>query len=582
MRILISLLFLLIPLLTLGQQVSPSDTSILYTGRIDFRTVDEAIYSLNGVSTKIHFEGKSVIGQFSATQNSYLYVIVDANDNPEDRKVIEIRGSAKQTIELASFDRVGEHTLEIIKLDESGSKVSFYGLDIEEGGLISKPERPTLQLEFIGDSNTAGWNAWNAYDNGGSEVSGAYHTFPGMVSRMLGAEYSLIGASGSGITDKASWNCRRVWDRLHLTETTGPDNIWDFENNYWGFNPSAVIVNLGANDYYGGASKEEIKNGWKSFILDQLRQKYPDAHIVLANSYGWAINEPADYVNEAIEELKISGETNVSFIRFPWLWGQQHAVVNEHAGFANLLAQHLSEVLDIEEPTPLPLSSFSEAGSIKNGSFETSTLSSIPDGWRPQGRIELIINPGEAFEGDRYLACTNGGLASFSSSPIIGGQLVVSGHIKALRDSHSGYIKLLFKNQGQATISSKQIEPDFTENWSEFSLSATVPQGTWSVWLVLESEEGSTVHFDDIQMSSGEVLSIDQPEKDSLKLFPNPAQNQLVIQSKVNKQVYIYNINGEEAMRAKTNSPIDISHLPPGLYLITDPKSNITKRFIKN
>lgn len=573
---------LLFPVFAFAQTVRPSNPDILYTGRIDFEDPERPSYSLNGVSIQANFLGKGISAIFSSSGRSYVYVVIDGDDNPAEREVLEVFGSSEQSFDLASFSEVGEHSIELVKLNESGAKLTFHGFEISDGSLLEKPDRPTLQLEFIGDSNTAGWNAWNAYDTGGDEASGAYHTYPAMVSRMLGAEFSLIGASGSGVTDRASWNCTRVWDRIHLTEPASSTNSWDFEDNYWGFEPDAVVVNLGANDYYASASKQQIKRGWKSFIKDQLRVKYPNAHIVLANSYGWALREPADYVKEAIDELKSEGESNVSFVLFPWLWGQQHAVVNEHAGFANILAQHLADQLNLDAPEHLELSTLVEPGEITNGDFELTTLSGIPDGWRPQGSIELIEAVGEDLEVNHYIQCRNRGLVSFAMQPLIGTELLVTGDIKAQDDLHTGFIKLLFKNQEQTTIGTRQVQPDFTEDWTSFNFSGTVPQGTWSVWLVLESEEGSVVEFDNIEISPDYILSIPLQIERSFKIYPNPASDVLKFEAQnPNMDLAIYSLQGYRLKEFKARENVDISSLKPGVYIIRDTELTVAERFIK-
>jgi len=577
------IIFFFIPVFIFGQNTPASNENILYTGRIDFSNAEEPNYSLNGVSIKIRFEGTAVSAWLSSSATSYMYIVIDGDDEPTNRKLISINGNTKQQVELVSFEQSGEHTVELIKLDESSdSKVTFYGFDIMGGSIMNKPERPPLQLEFIGDSNPAGWNAWNAYDNGRAEVSGAYHTYPGMVSRMLGAEYSLIGASGSGVTDRASWNCTRVWDRVHLTEAADNQNLWDFDDNYWGFSPEAVVVNLGANDFYANTPKTEIKKAWKEFITNQLRINYPSAHIVLANSYGWAVSEPADYVNEAIEELINEGESNVSYVLFPWLWGQQHAVVNEHAGFANILAAHLAKELNLDQPTPLDLSSFTASGTISNGSFERSTLAGMADGWRPQGSIELIEDSNDAVDGINYMRCRDGGLVSFATLPRIGSELLATGSIRAKDDLHTGFIKLLFKDQGQNTISSRQIQPDFTTEWTSFSISGTVPNSTWSIWLVLESEEGSIVDFDNISLSANDILSIEENVEEQVKVFPNPTYDILYIESKTpNTSLALYSIEGKKIMTIGNVNQIDLSFLQNGLYLVKDENSSYSKKILK-
>jgi hypothetical protein len=481
--------------------VLPDQSNISYTGRFSFNDPINPAFSMSASSIKINFEGTKADGRFSSEGgSSYLYIIVDGDANPYDRKVLEISDVNESQYKLADNLSEGIHTLELVKLNESDTKITFHGLIISGKGLVTKPKRPLLQFEFIGDSNTSGWSAWDAYDKGGNEASGAYYTFPGITSRMLNAEYSLIGASGSGVANRTSWNLTKFYDRIHLKDEISDFNTWNFKNNYWNFEPDAIIVNLGANDYYAKTPKQEIKTCWKNFITNQLRKHYPNSHIVLANSYGWAYGEPADYVHEAIEELRASGDDNISFVRFPWLWGQSHAVINEHAGFANILAFHLAKVLNLPKPELSPLSSMVKKGELKNGGFEKSILPGIADGWRPNGANELIKNEYEAFTGAHFMRLKNGGWLNFATQVDQGMILNLSAYIKSENENSSGFLKIVFKDQGQKTVKTQQIRPDTSKEWELYSASVKVPEGVWSAWIVIEADENSVVDFDDLSL----------------------------------------------------------------------------------
>jgi hypothetical protein len=549
-------------------QVSPDNEDILYTGRIEFTNPKAPDFSMNGVSIKANFEGSNLSAKLSSIGRSHLYVIIDEVIDPYNRKLIQVNGT-ERSFDLTGELEEGNHSIELIKLSEYDSKTTFHGFEIKGKGLVAKPGRPSLQLEFYGDSNTSGWNAWNAYDQGGSEASGAYYTFPGLVSRMLGAEYSLIGVGGSGITAKTWLDLTSKYDYIHIKDANSNSNTWNFDNNYLGFSPEAVIINLGANDYYADASKDQIKASWKNFIMDKIRQKYPETHIVLANSIGWAYNEPADYLNEAIEELNNEGEMNVSFVKFPWLWGQHHAVINEHAGFANILSEHLAMKLNLPAPTKSVLSSFAPVNSLKNGSFEAELLTGIADGWRPHNTFELISNDKEAYEGNKFVKLSNKGWINFATQVTKGSYLKFTSWAKAQEDNHTGYLRIEFKDQAQKTIASGQIQPDFTTEWKEFEVFAEVPDGTWSAWLILESLQNSTLFFDATKLVSTErILSI--KKKTKLTLYPNPATNYLNLLSDVQIEplVNVMSINGQLIHTQLGLEPIHIAHWTKGLYIL--------------
>ena len=308
--------FLGIVLTTNAATIDPANPNILYTGRIQFSNPSRPVFSHVGCSIKTNFIGTGVSAIFNASGTSYLYVILDDVADIHNRRVLKVT-STKQAFELATDLPNGRHSVEIVKINQYDTKVYFYGFNVNGDGLAEKPTRPPLALEFYGDSNAAGQSAWDPNDSGTAAVNGGYFTFPAITARMLNAEYSNISGGGAGVTSQGWWNLVDYHNLYHMNDSPSASNIWDFKNNYWHFSPAAVIVNLGANDYYNHVSKTDIKNGWKSFITTYLRVYYPNAHIVLVNSYGWAYNEPADYVQEAIEELKAAGDDNVSFLKFP-------------------------------------------------------------------------------------------------------------------------------------------------------------------------------------------------------------------------------------------------------------------------
>jgi len=482
--------------------VLPDNKEILYSGRISFADPLNPTFSMSASGFKVNIVGSALVGRFSSEGgNSYLYVVVDGKANPYDRNIIEVNSDNENTYVIAENLSVGPHSVEIIKLNESYTKVTFHGIIISGDGLLPKPLRPKLKLEFIGDSNTAGWSAWDAYDVGGNEYSESYFSFPGITAHLLDAEYSLIGGSSSGVTDKAMWNLSSAYDKIHLRDSYSELNQWDFKDNYWGFIPDAVIINLGANDYYGKASKTDIINGWKSFIENKIRVIYPKTHIVLVNSYGWAYNEPADYVNEVVAYFLNKGDDNVSHVLFPWLWGQTHAVINEHAGFANIIATHLAKELNLPQPEASTLSSFMNEGEVYNGGFEKSLIDGVADGWRPHGKCHLISNDTSAFEGNNFIRLH---AESWINHPVFvkrGMILNLSSFVRSDKSNPWGYLTIEFKDQGQKTIQSKQLLFKADTIWKKKELIVQVPDNVWSAWIVLKANDRSVIDIDQIDLS---------------------------------------------------------------------------------
>ncbi len=578
---------------------------ILFTGRFDFSDTTKAVFSHVSSSIKARFNGTGISASLSAEKGiSYLQVIIDGIDEISSRIKLEV--SSKEQIEysLAEGLQEGLHQVELIKLNQYDTKLAFHGFTVEGTGLASKPERPEVSIEYYGDSNPAGHSAWDVFDRGAVSDNGGYHTYPGITARMLNAEYINVSMGGSGITNKAWRNLVDHHHLIHMDDPATGTNIWDFENNHLNFTADAVVINLGANDYYGSATKFEIKNGWKDFIITHLRAYYPNAHIVLANSYGWAYNEPADYVNEAIEELIEAGDTNVSNVKFPWLWGQEHAVVNEHAGFANILASHLAFKLNVPEPELSELSSFVGKGQIYNGSFEQSILSGVADGWRPHSnQVSLITNSGDAYDGDSYLRIQNSSWVNFANDAHEGDIIAVSAWVrKSGAGSNLGKLKIEFKDQAQNTIASSQGLFGAASEWRQATNTFLAPTNTWSVWVVLEAEENAIIDFDRIEMTGSQPSGIHieredifsqnhSQHDDLLYLYPNPIEGHRIFIKNLLEEtgtISVYDAAGNRVVFENLNGEIDQSlsfsrKLPPGMYTVlfnSDEVSKYTKMMV--
>jgi plastocyanin len=80
------------------------------------------------------------------------------------------------------------------------------------------------------------------------------------------------------------------------------------------------------------------------------------------------------------------------------------------------------------------------------------------------------------------------------------------------------------------------------------------------------------------------VLSTQENENLSFEIFPNPTSDILKISNATSGNSYqIYNQLGEEILNLSNTSEIDISHLPEGIYFISQNKEALkSKRFIIN
>lgn len=155
--------------------------------------------------------------------------------------------------------------------------------------------------------------------------------------------------------------------------------------------------------------------------------------------------------------------------------------------------------------------------------------------------------------------------------------------------------RLLLKFEGAAFTFQKLSSPITTANvWEEltfdFSIDAINNLNNQIVFIFDLGTQGdgslnSTYYFDDIAFS--EVLPVSSFELSNIKIYPNPVNNQLEIESKeVVQKVTVYNILGQEVLIIKPNSnstTLQTSELYNGVYTIITfiEGKETTSRFIK-
>ncbi|MBB6459046.1 GDSL-type esterase/lipase family protein [Flammeovirga kamogawensis] len=501
--------------------IYPDNPHLQYTGRIEFSNPKVPTFSMPSSAIKVRFKGTAInavlsSNNFDGNGKSYLYVIVDGKATPYNRTIIEVSGT-KKSYEIATNLSDTFHTVELVKVSEYWSMVSFYGFDIPSNNTYALKAKPKRFIEFYGDSNPSGWSAWNDRDQGGDNESEGYFTYPGFVSRALNAEYVNFSAGGYGITPKmGERDLSRYYNKIHIKTDNPSTNYWDFENNYINKEPDVVVINLGANDFYNGATKAEQIESWKRFVTYLLRTHYQNTHIVLANSEGWAIGEPTDYIKEMIKDFQLNGEHNISYVKFPWLWGPDHAVISEQAGFADILAAHIAKVKGWDKPKPNQYSCFPKEGELLgNTSFESSILKIRPDGWRPISSAEAktIVNTSNAKEGKAYVECEENGGIHQAVKAQKGDKYLISVWVKGTKGT--GILGYEFRNQAQQVITKHNKVCTVTSNWTKVQfLSEEAPLGTWQINVVLKAGVNNKVKFDAVAMEAISVTSNSTKNKD--------------------------------------------------------------------
>ncbi len=139
----------------------------------------------------------------------------------------------------------GEHTFELIKLNESESNSLALISATTDGDFLPVIEEERPRIEFIGDSITTGFGvrakrADEEYTTATQDVTLAYSY---STARALGAEMEITAASGWGMY-KSKYAEHALPDFYGNVDLTRNREKYDFS-----FRPDVIVLALGTNDF---------------------------------------------------------------------------------------------------------------------------------------------------------------------------------------------------------------------------------------------------------------------------------------------------------------------------------------------
>lgn len=269
------------------------------------RVTKSGQYSWPGVYFEGRFRGTGV-GIALNDAASYYDVQVDG------RTVATLAKPGRITYRVRNLANA-EHRVRIVKRSESPWAAGEFGGFI--GAVLPKPPARSRQIEFIGDSLTAGYgNLSTTRDcsaNGGIDLNtNADLTFGALTARALGADYQINAFSGRGMVrnyngGEPGTSYRSYYDRA-LLNVDG--DVWQ---NPGTWRPQLVVIGLGTNDFSTALrpgeqwpTPESLVAAYKSAyhgFLDELRARYgPRTTIVV--SVPEATGAFADAVRQIAQE----------------------------------------------------------------------------------------------------------------------------------------------------------------------------------------------------------------------------------------------------------------------------------------
>ena len=246
-----------------------------------------------------------------------LSVFVDDNEVPANQIVVDKEEAWYDICELPDENI---HMVTIVKITEAAmSHVGLVKVDVVEGEIVlgEFPERPSLKLEFIGDSITCGYGVLGAPDaeytlrDEDGMLAYAY-----LAAKELGARARYLSASGHGIyveyTGDPEGNVPKLFPCVNWY--IDPEIAYDY-NEYV---PDVVIINLGTNDS-GHMDKVEVQENFvDSYVkfLHTIKAAYPNTKILC--TIGTLCDIMYEWIEKAIAIYENEGGTDVYMRRLPY------------------------------------------------------------------------------------------------------------------------------------------------------------------------------------------------------------------------------------------------------------------------
>lgn len=255
--------------------------SIRWVGRVDSSNPAAAKFAWQGAGFVANVTGPAIAVKLrtEGTDTVFFQPVVDGTAG--DR--FEVQKGSDVTVSLASGLANGSHRVELYRETEGMYGVSTF-LGFASGTVTGAPLGTGRLIEVVGDSISAG------YGNLGSEVhpnwvadpachwtaanSSWYKSYAALAGRAVGAEVSTIAHSGWGMVRDRDDSAANVLSSLY-GNTLGID-----ATSRWNFAPkaSAVVINLGTNDWASGDPGKPYETAYTAFIAT-VRAQYPDAWI---------------------------------------------------------------------------------------------------------------------------------------------------------------------------------------------------------------------------------------------------------------------------------------------------------------
>ena len=227
-------------------------------------------FAWSGSSFEVRFTGPSIAMRLRAAPLEPHTVVVDGKPvsvvekatayavRVDERPPVSIEVSSdRERYDLASgLDPATPHVVRVMREAEAFAGVhELLGVELGPGGRFLPPRAPSLRIEVVGDSITCGYGVLGANERcpftyATERASAAYGA---RLGQALDADVTTVCWSGRGVLRNYDGSTTGTMPELYeLAIPADPPVPWSFAAAP---RADAVVVNLGTNDFLGGAGR---------------------------------------------------------------------------------------------------------------------------------------------------------------------------------------------------------------------------------------------------------------------------------------------------------------------------------------
>lgn len=277
--------------------------------------------------TELRAEVQTVSGGGSYPNGMFsVFVDGETDSNAKILKTKRSVGGVSDKVTIAEGLIDGEHVVKVLKRTPSNRDRLIVSQISTDGEILPAPAKPSLNIEFYGDSITCGEGVLRAYkdENGNIKDSALYNqktqnvfqSYAGECAKDLGAAFRVFGRGGIALKYTDFTN-----ERYTVANNYGSMAVdlaaAEYPYDYNSYRPDAVVIYLGTNDYFRsqkGTAKDDngvaySKGGMKiavvNFVRDVIGRYYGKNIPVFVCSNLMAPGSGLDVIMEnAVTELK--------------------------------------------------------------------------------------------------------------------------------------------------------------------------------------------------------------------------------------------------------------------------------------